>query len=137
MQNRFLFTRSLLKLFFPHTCCGCGTELIEEDILFCFYCEASKPLTGFEFFPSNPTEKVFWGRVEIQAGAAHFYFTSGSSIQTSTCLNIKEENSWVNMLDSVWEGQSKNPTILHIVRSSFLFPYLQAEKRKGGTTRQA
>src|SRR5450631_11498 len=86
MQNRFLFWQSLLHLFFPHTCCGCGTELIEEDILFCFYCEVSMPLTEFEFFPANPIEKIFWGRVEIQAAAAHAYFTSGSSIQQSLHL---------------------------------------------------
>jgi ComF family protein len=86
MQNRFSFFRSLLHLFFPHTCCGCGTELLAEDILFCLYCQAFMPLTRFEYFPSNPIEKIFWGRVEIQAAAAHVYFTSGSSIQQSLHL---------------------------------------------------
>jgi hypothetical protein len=86
MQNRFLFWRSLLHHFFPHTCCVCGTELIEENILFCFYCEAPMPLTGFEYFPTGPIEKIFRGRVEIQAAAAHVYFTSGSSNQESLHL---------------------------------------------------
>lgn len=44
------------------------------------------PLTRFEYFASNPVEKIFWGRVEIQAAAAHVYFTSGSSIQH--CLHL-------------------------------------------------
>ena len=86
MQIRFQFLRSLLHLFFPHTCCGCNTELLTEDILFCLYCEAFMPLTRFEYFASNPVEKIFWGRVEIQAAAAHVYFTNGSSIQQSLHL---------------------------------------------------
>jgi ComF family protein len=44
------------------------------------------PLTGFEFFPANPIEKIFWGRAEIQAAAAHLYFTGGSAVQHSLHL---------------------------------------------------
>ena len=31
-------------------------------------------------------EKIFWGRADIQAAAAHLYFTGGSSIQHSMHL---------------------------------------------------
>jgi ComF family protein len=44
------------------------------------------PLTGFENFPANPVEKIFWGRADIQAASAHLYFTSGSAIQNSLHL---------------------------------------------------
>jgi ComF family protein len=44
------------------------------------------PMTCFEFFSSNPIEKIFWGRVEIQAAAAHLYFTTGSAVQQSLHL---------------------------------------------------
>jgi ComF family protein len=44
------------------------------------------PLTGFEFFPANPIEKIFWGRAEIQAASAHLYFTGGSAVQHSLHL---------------------------------------------------
>ena len=44
------------------------------------------PVTNFEFFPSNPIEKIFWGRSEIQAAAAHLYFTRGSIVQHSLHL---------------------------------------------------
>ena len=91
MQIRFQFLRALLQLFFPHTCCGCNTVLLADNILFCLYCEESMPVTRFEYFASNPVEKIFWGRVEIQAAAAHVYFTSGSSIQQSLHL-LKYKN---------------------------------------------
>jgi ComF family protein len=44
------------------------------------------PLTRFEFFSSNPIEKIFWGRAEVEAAAAHLYFTSGSLVQHSLHL---------------------------------------------------
>jgi ComF family protein len=86
MKSENSFFQSLVHLFFPHLCCGCGTDLLAENDLFCIYCRADMPVTCFEFFPSNPIEKIFWGRSEIQAAAAHLYFTSGSIVQHSLHL---------------------------------------------------
>lgn len=86
MTSRILFFQSLLHLFFPYTCCGCGSDLITENILFCIHCQSSMPITMFEYFESNPIEKVFWGRVQVHAAAAHLYFTSGSLVQHSLHL---------------------------------------------------
>jgi ComF family protein len=86
MKPQIYFFRSLLHLFFPYRCCGCGTDLISEDILFCIHCQADLPLTQFEFFSSNPIEKIFWGRTDIQAASAFLYFTGGSSVQHSLHL---------------------------------------------------
>lgn len=86
MKSRFTVFESLLHLFFPYTCCGCGTHLIAEDILFCIHCQASMPLTRFEFFPANIIEKIFWGRIVIHAASAHLYFTTGSPVQHSLHL---------------------------------------------------
>jgi ComF family protein len=86
MKSRIPFFQSILHLFFPHICSGCGSDLLTEKVLFCIYCRASMPLTCFEFFHSNPIEKIFWGRVEIDAASAHLYFTTGSAIQHSLHL---------------------------------------------------
>lgn len=86
MDSQISFFKSFVHLFFPRVCCGCGSDLIAEHALFCIHCEASMPLTGFENFPANPIEKIFWGRAEIKAAAAHLYFTSGSAVQHSLHL---------------------------------------------------
>jgi predicted amidophosphoribosyltransferase len=86
MKSQIHFFQSLVHLFFPYTCCGCGSELLAEHSLFCIYCLAAMPLTRFEFFPANPIEKIFWGRMEIEAATAHMYFTSGSAVQQSLHL---------------------------------------------------
>jgi ComF family protein len=86
MKSQTPIFKSFLHLFYPYTCCGCGTDLLAEKNLLCIYCQASMPLTDFEFFSSNPIEKIFWGRAEIQAASAHLYFTSGSAVQQSLHL---------------------------------------------------
>lgn len=81
MKSWIPYYRSILHIFFPYSCCGCGSNLAGEENLFCIYCQAEMPLTFFEFHASNPIERIFWGRATIQAAAAHVYFTGGSSIQ--------------------------------------------------------
>jgi len=86
MTSRILFPASVLHLFFPHVCCGCGSDLLAENVLFCIYCQALMPVTSFEYFTDNPIEKIFWGRVPVHSAAAHLFFTSGSQVQHSLHL---------------------------------------------------
>ena len=71
----------LLQLFFPHTCPGCGNDLIAKDQFLCFFCNHQLPFTSFELYPNNPVEKIFWGRVQIQNAMSLLYFSKDSIIQ--------------------------------------------------------
>lgn len=72
---------SLLHLFFPHVCTGCGSDIISKESLLCMKCLAAMPETGFELKPGNPVEKIFWGRIKLQGATAQFYFTKESLMQ--------------------------------------------------------
>jgi ComF family protein len=72
---------SLLHLFFPHVCDGCGSDLLNEASRLCIRCVTSLPETNFEPHAGNPVEKTFWGRLQIVHAAAHFYFTKESLMQ--------------------------------------------------------
>jgi ComF family protein len=72
---------SLLHFFFPHTCCGCGNDILPEDSTLCLHCLHHLPETCFEWHPSNPVEKMFWGRLPLMAASAQFYFTKESLVQ--------------------------------------------------------
>ena len=72
---------ALLHLMFPHVCASCGGDLPEKKTLLCLRCIHDLPRTDFERFPSNPVEKIFWGRLELYSAYAQYYFTKGSSIQ--------------------------------------------------------
>lgn len=72
---------SLLHLFFPHICAGCGSDLLNETSALCLKCIDALPETNFEWFPNNPVEKKFWGRLPLQGATAQYYFTGNSLMQ--------------------------------------------------------
>ncbi len=44
-------------------------------------CIDAMPETNFELHAGNPVEKLFWGRIQLNAGTAQFYFTKESLMQ--------------------------------------------------------
>ncbi|MDZ4794469.1 MAG: ComF family protein [Bacteroidota bacterium] len=72
---------SLLHLFFPHVCAGCGSDSLNEKTVLCMRCMAAMPETNFEQHANNPVEKMFWGRLPLIVATAQFYFTKESLLQ--------------------------------------------------------
>jgi ComF family protein len=72
---------SLLHLFFPHVCSGCGSDKLSPETCLCMRCMAALPETNFEAHPGNPVEKIFQGRLRLAAATAHCYFTKESLVQ--------------------------------------------------------
>lgn len=71
----------LFCLFFPNLCLGCGQPLIKGEEVICSICHFHLPKTYFHNDPENPLNRVFWGRVNIEAVAAYLYFHKGGSVQ--------------------------------------------------------
>jgi ComF family protein len=74
-------TDDLFSLFFPNLCLGCGQPLIRGEETICSICHFHLPKTYFHNDPDNPLNKVFWGRVPVEAVAAYVYFQKGSTVQ--------------------------------------------------------
>ncbi len=72
---------STLHLFYPHTCTGCGSDLLEDDQLLCLKCIHQLPHTNFANIKNNPIEKYFWGRIPLTAAYSQFYFSKEFLIQ--------------------------------------------------------
>jgi ComF family protein len=72
---------SLLHLFYPHTCEGCGTALTRTEEILCLRCQLRLPATHFQHFRNNPVEKIFWGRVNIKYAMAAYYYRKSSLLQ--------------------------------------------------------
>lgn len=77
---RSLFS-DVMHLFFPHTCMGCGSDILSKDSHLCLKCISQLPNTGFEKIPGNPIENIFRGRLPIESATAQFYFSKGHLIQ--------------------------------------------------------
>jgi len=47
----------------------------------CTYCRLHLPRTNFHLEPDNPVIKHFWGKVNVEAAAAYYYFNKGEKVQ--------------------------------------------------------
>lgn len=72
---------ALLHLLFPHVCAGCGSNLLGKDAFLCLHCFEALPQTYFHQHRNNPVEKIFWGRIEVTAATAQFYFSKSGLMQ--------------------------------------------------------
>lgn len=71
----------LLHLFYPHLCAGCKQEHLPEESVICPLCMLALPETGFIQAANNPVEKLFHGRLSIEAAAAFYFFSKDSILQ--------------------------------------------------------
>jgi ComF family protein len=91
------------------------------------------PLTRFEYFPSNPIEKIFWGRAGIQAASAHLYFTTGSAVQHSLHLLKYKSKKEIG----IYFGQQMGKALIHSCRfkeCEIIIPlplFVAREKKRG------
>lgn len=72
---------ALLHLAFPHLCEGCGNDMNDREALICIRCHARLPRTNFQQYPSNPVERLFWGRLPLLHATAQYYFSKASMMQ--------------------------------------------------------
>jgi ComF family protein len=68
-------------LYFPKNCPACGRPLRLFGANICGPCSQNLPETHFFEAPNNPIEKIFYGRLPIQTGAAAWYFHKNSALQ--------------------------------------------------------
>jgi ComF family protein len=72
---------SLVHLFLPHHCAGCGSDIISNDCVLCMHCINRLPFTHFHMHANNPVEKIFWGRLPVTCAASYLYFSKDSLLQ--------------------------------------------------------
>jgi ComF family protein len=86
MQTSFLPKLSswidpVFWLYFPKNCPACGRPLKLFGANICGRCSQNLPETHFFEAGGNPIEKIFYGRLPINVGAAAWYFHKNSALQ--------------------------------------------------------
>lgn len=81
MRNLIRPLQDLLHLFYPHLCLACerNSPPYQEDI--CVSCKATLPETNFHLKRENEFTDRFWGRMDLNTGAALYHFTKSSRVQ--------------------------------------------------------
>jgi ComF family protein len=64
----------LLALLYPRLCLACSADLPPYSSQICVRCRLKLPETEFHLLPENAFTDRFWGRIDLQAGAAMLYF---------------------------------------------------------------
>lgn len=86
------YINDFLHLFFPHHCEGCGSDVVDHGHLLCLQCFSKLPETSFFNVAANPVEKIFYGRLQVQAAAAGYFFTKDSLLQ-HLMIELKYRNN--------------------------------------------
>ncbi|MEO8583950.1 MAG: phosphoribosyltransferase family protein, partial [Flavitalea sp.] len=125
--------RGVLHLLYPDLCAGCGSEEVLRNQLICLDCIANLPLTGFFNHSTNPVEKLFRGRINIESAAAYVYFTKQSSMQHLLHQLKYKGNKEVGLYFGRKMGAAmKSGTIYNDIEALLPLPlYYQREKRRG------
>ncbi len=69
------------SLLFPHVCPACGESLIANEHIICTDCRYSLPFTNFHLQHDNIVARQFWGKLNIEAAYAMYYFSKGGKVQ--------------------------------------------------------
>jgi len=70
-----------LSLLYPRICYACGKSLYKYEECLCTYCRYHLPLTNFHLKEENPVSRLFWGRVQLNAAAAYYFYNKGTKVQ--------------------------------------------------------
>jgi competence protein ComFC len=73
--------KHLVNLFYPNLCAGCRQPLPTGHALICVGCRMQLPYTKFDSATDNVVVKTFWGRGNIDAGTALFYYQKNTVVQ--------------------------------------------------------
>ncbi|MBS1581025.1 MAG: ComF family protein [Bacteroidetes bacterium] len=73
--------QALLGLFMPRRCSACDQALMAFERSICTACLADLPRTRFHDDPANPVERIFHGRVRLEAASAFLRFERGGLVQ--------------------------------------------------------
>jgi ComF family protein len=132
MQLVNTITDSLLHLFFPHICSGCGSDLLTRDSFLCFRCAAALPQTHFEKFSANPIARKFYGRLPVEQAMALYYFTKESLLQHLVHqLKYKGQKDLGRQLGMVM-GQSLKDSGQYHIDALVPLPLFPGRERKRG-----
>lgn len=80
--------KDFASLFYPKYCFACGRKMAGNEVMVCSECSLHLPCTDYHTYSPNPMEKLFFGRVPVEAATAYFHFKKGGGVQ-SLVHNLK------------------------------------------------
>lgn len=82
LNQWFEYAQDVIGIFYPRLCLACELPLPYREKHLCFDCQLNLPKTDFHKFKNNDFTNRLAGRIPLDAGAAMFFFTKESRVQT-------------------------------------------------------
>ena len=81
MRKATGYIRGFVNLLYPELCASCGELLLIGEKGLCIACNVKLPRTNHHKKEGNPVERLFWGRIKVEAATAYYYYEEGSRFQ--------------------------------------------------------
>ncbi|MBL4677887.1 MAG: ComF family protein [Mucilaginibacter sp.] len=81
MQLLRTYLPDFISLIFPQLCAACDAGLVAGEDIICTDCRYNLPFTNFHQLPDNIVAQQFWGKLNIEAAYALYYFNKGGKVQ--------------------------------------------------------
>jgi ComF family protein len=75
------YIQGITQLVYPLQCYGCASDLVTKEERVCLACLLNLPETDFADNKDNVVEKIFYGRLPIEAAMSLYFFTKNSVLQ--------------------------------------------------------
>lgn len=125
--------KNLLNLFFPPVCLACQNILGDRESVICTECRHKLPVTNVHLNGENAVEKVFYGRVQLEAATALFYYQKKGRVQ-ELMHNLKYRGQeQIGSLLGAWLGSElKLCTPFNTVEMVIPIPLHESKLKKRG-----
>ena len=126
LQRSYL--ADFVSLLFPELCVACRESLVANEHLLCTDCRFNLPYTNFYLQADNIVARQFWGKINIEAAFALFYFNKGGKIQNMLHqLKYNGQQQIGNLLGNIAGGQLAKNEIFNNV--DYIIPVPLHKKR--------
>lgn len=75
------YLADFVSLLFPELCPACQASLVANEHIICSDCRYNLPYTNFHLQPDNIVAQQFYGKINVSAAYALYYFTKGGKVQ--------------------------------------------------------
>jgi len=138
MKLRRSYLTDFVSLLFPELCAACRASLMANEQLVCADCLYNLPFTNFHLQPDNIVARQFWGKINLEAAYALFYFTKGGKVQNLMHqFKYKGVKQIGNLLGNIAGGQLTENEIFKTVDIIIPVPLHKKRIRERGYNQSA
>ncbi|MGF7041505.1 ComF family protein [Mucilaginibacter lappiensis] len=76
------YLADFVSLLFPELCPACGASLVANEHIICSDCRYNLPYTNFHLQADNIVAQQFYGKINVEAVYALYYFNKGGKVQS-------------------------------------------------------